>query len=136
MARQKTAAVSPTAQKATLRRRIRNFYQSFNRREWERCYSCLDPRLRARPAVEASQYADSLGAFAQSYGKVEIVHIRLSLYPDARNNKHDDRPFAYAYVFWQDDKKAFHVFRERWVNDSGRWYTRVVGLVGHEGTQR
>jgi hypothetical protein len=28
-----------------------------------------------------------------------------------------------------DELYEFHMFRERWVLESGHWFTRVVGLV-------
>jgi hypothetical protein len=49
---------------------------------------------------------------------------------DIRENKRDARPFAFVYIVWQDSDNEFHMFRERLVQDAGRWYTRVVGLVG------
>jgi hypothetical protein len=55
--------------------------------------------------------------------------IRISLHLHQQSNKHDDRPFAYVYVVWQDDAKEFRMFRERWVKHLGRWFTRVVGLL-------
>jgi hypothetical protein len=133
MPRRKSVA-SPAALRASLRRRARNFYRSYNLAKWPRCYALVDPRLRENDRVQASPHADSLAAFRRRYGDVTIWHIDVSLHTDVTNNKHDDRPFAYVYVFWQDDNKAFHVFRERWVCDSGRWYTRVAGLVAHERT--
>ena len=117
------------APKASLGRRIRNFYQHFNQGDWERCYQYVDPRLRTAGKVSEAHYVESLAAFKKRYGAIQIWYVRTSLHLDPSGNKHDDRPFAYAYVFWQDDHKGFHVFRERWVQASGRWYTRVAGLV-------
>src|ERR1700736_840757 len=123
---------APTAAlRASLWRRIISFYRRYNLDDWAGCYRHIDPRLRDQSKIEFPTYADSLGSFKERYGAIGIEHIRISLYPDARG-KNADRPFAYAYVVWQDAKKDFHVFRERWVQDSGRWYTRVVGLVAHE----
>ncbi len=49
-------------------------------------------------------------------------------------NHADPRPFAYVYIYWQDHRHAFRLFRERWVHDGGKWYTRVVGLVFHDAS--
>jgi hypothetical protein len=122
------------SQRAALRRRIKGFYQKYNEADWESCYGHLDPRLRTAGKVDPVRYADSLEAFRNRYGAVDIWYLRANLYFDVKNNR-QDRPFAYVYVFWQDEKKAFHVFRERWVYHSGHWYTRVVGLVTHKETE-
>lgn len=132
MIQHRRKAEKGTAERAALRRRIKGFYQKFNRGDWQGCYSRIDPRLRLERKVDESQYSDSLAAFQQGYGAIDIWHSRVNLYLDVKNNKHDERPFAYVYIFWQDASKAFHVFRERWVLDSGRWYSRVVGLVTHQ----
>jgi hypothetical protein len=120
--------------RTSLRRRIRSLYTRYNLGDWERCYLHLDPRLREGSRIELPQYADSLAAFKDRYGNINILYIQINLHLDVKKNKHDDRPFAYAYVIWQDASHTFHVFRERWVNDSGRWYTRVVGLVPYKET--
>jgi hypothetical protein len=119
------------SQKASLRRRIKSLYQRYNQGAWQECFLHIDPKLRNEGKVELGLYGKSLGAFKQRYGNVSIWHVKINLHLDPHNNKRDERAFAYVYVFWQDDHKAFHVFRERWVEDSGRWYTRVVGLVAH-----
>jgi hypothetical protein len=100
---------------------------SFNQGLWEKCFSMIDPVLRSK--VEFRVYADRLKVFQKTYGVVRPWHIRISLHMDASSNNHDDRSFAYVYIVWQDDAKQFHIFRERWVKDKNRWFTRVVGLV-------
>ncbi|MBL8794728.1 MAG: hypothetical protein JNM56_12545 [Planctomycetia bacterium] len=132
MIQRRQPAANVNVERTALRRRIRDFYRRFNREDWSGCFARLDPRLRQAGKVEESQYRDSLATFRQAYGEVEIWHTRVNLYLDAKNNKHDARPFAYVYVFWQDAHQAFHVFRERWVLDDGKWYTRVIGLVVHQ----
>jgi hypothetical protein len=119
-------------QRAALRGRLKRFYNLFNQRAWDKCYEYLDPRLRQPDKVNFALYAQSLGNFAEHYGDIESWHTDISLHLDASRNKQDPRPFAYVYVFWQDKRHAFHVFRERWVREAGSWYTRVVGLVTHE----
>lgn len=132
MIRQRINHYQEAALRASLRRKIKGLYQSYNREDWRQCYLSLDPRLRDLSKATFPQYAKSLQAFKRHYGAVNIWYVRTSLHLDAQRNKHDGRPFAYVYILWQDDAKAFHLFRERWVHDSGRWYTRVVGLVAHE----
>ena len=72
---------------------------------------------------------DSLQAFREAYGDVSILTIVVS---EVHRSKHDPRPFAFASIVWRDRSHEFHVFRERWVFDGKRWYTRVVGLVTHQ----
>lgn len=107
-------------------------YASFNHGAWEKCHSLVDPRLREAGKVPLAQYAAGLHAFKSAYGSINPWHVRISLHLDTASNKHDDRPFAYVYVIWQDAAHQFHMFRERWVLDAGRWYTRVAGLVGNQ----
>src|SRR5947209_5138987 len=117
------------SERATIRRRVKQMYQWLNQRLWGKCYSLIDPKLQEKSSVDRAAYEQSLSAFLQCYGEVRPWFIRTNLHLDARRNKHDDRPFAYVYVVWQDQKHGFHMFRERWVKHSGQWYTRVVGLV-------
>jgi hypothetical protein len=87
----------------------------------------IDPGLR--PKVDFRVYAEQLEAFKNRYGAVRPWHVRADLHMDGSSNKRDKRPFAYAYVVWQDKANDFHMFRERWVKDNTRWFTRVVGLI-------
>src|SRR5262249_40212668 len=120
------------AQRISLRKRVRLFYRHFAGKAWAKCFATIDPKLREASKVSAGTYAESLSQFADSYGPIDIWHIDIHLHLDAAKNKQDPRPFAYVYLFWQDSRYQFHVFRERWVHDSGKWYTRVVGLVTRE----
>jgi len=95
-----------------LRRRIRSFCQAFNRGDWARCFDFVDPTLRNQGRIEFAQYAESLAAFRAYYGKIDIWHLRANIH-GRKSAKHDDRAFAYVYVFWQDDRNGLHVFRER-----------------------
>ena len=104
-------------------------YDWFNRDLWEKCFSLIDPKVREPARVELSAYAAGLRAFKEAYGVVHLWHVRISPHLDAASNKHDQRPFAYVYVIWQDDQHGFHMFKERWVKHADRWFTRVVGLV-------
>ncbi len=125
-----TARVSVKAKEsAALRRRIRELYRCMNRHDWDGCFEHVDPKLRASGRFEPQVYTRSLQRFIEYYHKIDIWYVRVSLYLGENENKHDPRPFAYAYVLWQDVQKGLHLFRERWIRESGRWYTRVVGLV-------
>jgi hypothetical protein len=104
-------------------------YDWFNRGAWEKCFSLLDPQLTGTSKVQLPVYSRSLQAFQQAYGKIHPWHIRISLHLAASANQRDARPFAYVYVVWQDEAHGFHMFRERWVREAGRWHTRVAGLV-------
>ncbi len=121
--------VRPSAQSAplvSLRRAIRGFYDNFQKEKWELCHHRIDPKLLAAGKVDFDVYRDSLMTFKQRYGEVTILLIDIG---EIHTGKHDQRPFAYASVIWRDRLEDFHVFRERWIFDNGRWYTRVVGLV-------
>jgi hypothetical protein len=115
--------------RAALRRRVGAMIRGFNSGDWQRCYETIDPTLRAKGSPEAGRYARLMQAFREAYGEITPWHTRINLHLDASTNKHDPRPFAYVYIVWKDAASEFHLFRERWVKDGGRWYTRVVGLV-------
>ena len=117
------------AEREALRRRVKQFYARFNKAEWDRCFALVDPRLSRQGTVELGSYSRLMGAFKAVYGSVKPWLTRLSLHLDAAPRQADKRPFAYVYVIWQDEGREFHMFRERWVKDSGRWFTRVAGLV-------
>jgi hypothetical protein len=118
-----------SGQLKALRRRVLQMYASFNQGLWNKCLSLLDLLLRERTNLEPAVYAEQLHSFKNAYGRIDPWHMRISLHLDASSNKHDSRPFAYVYVVWQDASHGFHMFRERWVQHDGRWFTRVVGMV-------
>src|SRR5436190_21320809 len=128
MIKQSKPSRSQTKLRTTLSRRIRSFYRWFNQGRDEKCYTYVDPQLREESKLKAAVYSESLRAFRHEHGSVQIWFIRSNLYP-AKTNPRDPRPFAYVYLLWQDDRHEFQLFRERWVHDGERWYTRVVGLV-------
>jgi hypothetical protein len=120
------------SEREALRRRVKQMYEWFNRGLWDKCFSLIDPMLREQSKTELPVYVERLRAFREVYGSITPWHIRISLHLDASANKRDGRPFAYVYVTWQDDAHGFHMFRERWVKHSERWFTRVVGLVPNQ----
>ena len=119
------------SERDALRRRVKQFYRRFNEEDWKGCYALIDPQLTKQGKVELAQYAECMSAFKSAYGSIKLWLTRLSLHPDASSHQRDKRPFAYVYVIWQDDGHAFHMFRERWIKDADRWFTRVVGLVAN-----
>ena len=104
-------------------------YDWFEKGSWEKCFSLVDPKLREHSKVKLSGYAEQMRVFKEAYGRIHPWLIRISLHPDMSSSQHDKRSCAYVYVIWQDAAKKFHMFQERWVEDSGRWFTRVAGLV-------
>src|SRR5262245_1641171 len=117
------------SERENLRRRVKQFYQRFNSENWEGCFSMIDPRLIQGKKVELGTYVERMRAFKSVYGSVNFWRTVLSLHLNGAPNQGDVRPFGYVYVIWQDDARGFHMFRERWIKDRGRWFTRVVGLV-------
>jgi hypothetical protein len=132
MIRAMNSSARTAPERKALRRRVEQMYDWLNQERWEKCYSLIDPQLREPGKVEAPVYAERLQAFKKAYGGITPWFIRISLHCDASSNKNDARPFAYVYVIWQDERHAFHMFRERWVKNGDRWYTRVVGLVPNQ----
>jgi hypothetical protein len=104
-------------------------YEWFNQGLWEKCFERIDPKLREESKVELPVYVDQLQAFQEAYGTIHPWYIRINLHLDDSSGKPGERPFAYVYVIWQDERHGFHMFRERWVRHADQWFTRVVGLV-------
>lgn len=129
MIRAKHSVRSETAERQALRRRVRQMYDWFNQGLWEKCFSLIDPRILEKSTRKFPAYAERLQEFQEAYGAIRPWHVRIKLYLDFSSSKHDDAPFAYVYTVWQDDSHRFHMFRERWVQHGGRWFTQVVGLV-------
>lgn len=112
-----------------LRRRIKSFYARFNRGDWSGCHALIDPSLTGGGKVDRSIYSDQLNIFRDAYKVVNPWMIRLSFHLDISKSQQGKRPFAYVYLIWHDETYGYHMFRERWVNNEGLWFTRVVGLV-------
>jgi hypothetical protein len=129
MKRTADATQREATERAALRRRVVGFYCRFNAADWRGCHALIDPQLIQQGKIDFETYAKLMQAFKDAYGSVKLWHTRLSLHLDATPKQRDQRPFAYVYIVWQDDAHGFHMFRERWVKDHGRWFTRVVGLV-------
>ncbi|HEY2157468.1 MAG TPA: hypothetical protein VGH33_17705 [Isosphaeraceae bacterium] len=113
--------------KASLLQRVRYFYRFFNERDWPRCHAYVDPKLRGKHGQ--AEYGRTMDEFFSVHGPLrQMTVVSTNLYP-AGAARTDDREFAYVVLSWKDRANALHHFRERWVRDGGRWFTRVVGLV-------
>lgn len=120
------------SERQALRRRVQLFHSRFNKGLWKDCFALIDPQLTHEGKVELPKYADLMQAFKQVYGTIKSRWTDLSLHLEVSPKQRDRRPFAYVYVLWQDEGHAFHMFRERWIQHRGKWYTRVVGLVPNQ----
>jgi hypothetical protein len=120
---------------ATLRKRIKQFYEHLNREEFEKCYLTIDPCLRQTPAsVTLYQYVSSLERFLHWSGGVEVFQIGpIRLHLNEPTRQYGKRDFALVDVVWSDRSGQRRTFKERWVRDGrGRWYTRGTGFVTPE----
>src|SRR6267378_1856397 len=106
--------------RGTVRRRIKQMYEQFNQGNWEKCFSFLDPTLIQQSTLALPIYAEKMQAFKDVYGIIHPWHIRINLHLDTTSAKQDKRPFAYAYIIWQDEMHGFHMFRERWLKHQDR----------------
>jgi hypothetical protein len=113
----------------SLRRRVKQFYVRFNNEDWSGCYALIDPLLTETRKVDFAAYAERMQAFKKAYGNVKPRFTHLSLHLDTSPKQRDKRAFAYVYLIWQDEQHQFHMFRERWIEHDGSWFSRVVGLV-------
>ncbi len=127
-----TPQTAATRLAASLRRSIRQFYDQFNRGEFEKCYQLVDPTLRAAPSsITLYQYISALERFRQWCGAVTICAIDpVQLHLDEPTRQYGNRDFALVDVLWEDQVGQRRTFKERWVRgERGRWYTRCTGLV-------
>jgi hypothetical protein len=122
-----------------LRRRIKRFYDHFNRGEFDKCYLMVDPVLREVPtSITEFQYTTNLERFHQESGEIVVRDIApVQLHLDEPNRLYNNRDFALACLTCEDEKGRQHTFKERWVRDSrGRWYTRNTGFVSKDETAK
>src|SRR5437016_4022413 len=75
---QTTIERNSVSERATLRRRVKQFYDWFNREEWEKCFAVIDPKLTAKMTLNA--YAARMQAFKNVYGNIVARQIRVKLY--------------------------------------------------------
>jgi len=121
-----------SVERARLRKQILCMLDALNECQWTRCAALIDPKIHESRTFSESAYCLSLQRFMNQYGKIELWHVRLSLHLPPHSNTRDSRPFAYASIVWKDAKHRFHMFRERWIKENDRWYSRVVGLISHQ----
>ena len=83
--------------RASLSRRIRQFYRLLNAGDFSQCYLMIDPRVREKAqSVTLLQYEKALHRFRESVGSVEVLKIRdVELYLDEPNKLYEGRPFAF-----------------------------------------
>ena len=132
-----TPKTAETRLAASLQRSIRQFYDHFNRGEFEKCYQMVDPTLRATPSsVTCYQYLASLERFRQWCGAITLCAIEpVQLHLNEQTRQYGNRDFALVDVIWEDQEGQHRTFKERWVRGGrGRWYTRSTGLVGRQSS--
>jgi hypothetical protein len=117
-------------QQASLKRRIRQFYNLLNQRAFDRCHQMIDPRVRSTPSsVTLFQYENSLREFLAYFGSVKVLEITVSLHLNEPSKLYEDRDFAVGNTNWEDEAGEQHTFSERWVVEGRSWHTRSTGFV-------
>src|SRR5437868_12130103 len=87
----------------SLKRRIRQFYQLLNQRDFERCHQMIDPRVRLEPSsVTLFQYQNALGQFLDHFGSVEILELAIELHLNEPSQLYEGRDFAVGKTTWVD----------------------------------
>lgn len=115
---------------SSLKRRIRQFYQLLNQRDFGRCHQMIDPRVRLKPSsVTLFQYENALRQFLDQFGAVHVLGISLDLHINEPSALYEGRDFALGKTTWADEAGERHVFAERWVREERAWYTRSTGFV-------
>jgi hypothetical protein len=115
---------------ASLRRRIRRFYELLNAGAFASCFDMIDPAVRNKPtSVTLLQYENALREFVERYGTITPTQIDVNLHLDEPSKLYEDRDFAMGKTVWADQSGEERVFSERWVRDGKAWYTRSTGFV-------
>jgi hypothetical protein len=115
---------------SSLKRRIRQFYDLLNQRDFKRCFQLIDPRIRRMPtSVTFFQYGNALSQFLDSHGSITIQEVEIKLHLGESSTLYEDRDFALGKVTWLNETKEPQVFLERWVREGRSWYTRSTGFV-------
>jgi len=117
--------------RASLGRRIRQFYSLLNAGDFAECYRMIDPRVREKAeSVTLLQYENALRRFRKSVGSIEVLQIRdLALHLDEPNKLYEGRAFALGKTIWVDSSENRFDFSERWVCENSIWYTRSTGFI-------
>jgi hypothetical protein len=120
----------PEASQASLKRRIRQFYDSLNRGDFARCFHMIDPRVRNQPSsVTLLQYENSLRQFLEKHGSIRIEELDLVLHLNEPSKLYEGRDFALGKTAWVEETGERHLFAERWVREGRTWYTRSTGFI-------
>jgi hypothetical protein len=118
---------------SSLKRRIRQFYDLLNQRDFGRCYQMIDPRVRNKASsVTMLQYENSVGRFLDTFGSVKNLEISINLHLDEPSKLYEGRDFAVGNTAWMDEGGEQHLFSERWVCEGRVWYTRSTGFIVSE----
>lgn len=113
-----------------LKRRIREFYDLLNKRQFPGCFEMIDPRIRHNPnSVTLFQYENALREFIEVVGTVFIDNTSIEIHTDEPSEIYEGRDFALGKTTWDDERGQKHVFSERWVWEGGDWYTRSTGFL-------
>jgi hypothetical protein len=116
--------------RASLRRRIRQFYELLNEGDFVHCHQMIDPRIRQKPeSVTLLQYENSLHKFFKSIGKIKVVRVDVDLHLNEPSQLYEQRDFAVGQTCWRDKRGEEHIFNERWVREGRIWYTRSTGFL-------
>lgn len=115
---------------ASVERRIKRFYEHFNRGEFEQCHQMIDPRIRQNTAsVTLLNYTQALRNFCDRVGRLDVRRIHLTLHLEEPSTLYEGRDFAIGQADCKDEQGTEHVFRERWVREGRVWYTRSTGML-------
>jgi len=116
--------------RASLKRRLRQFYELLNKREFDRCHQMIDPRVRQKPSsVTLFQYENALSDFMAQFGSIKLLEMSLSLHLDEPSPLYEGRDFAVGKTSWLDEAGEQHFFLERWVWENRTWYNRSTGFL-------
>ena len=114
-----------------LQNRIAEFYELLKQREWEQCFTYIDPVLRDEGKVTLDAYSRTMSSFFATHGPLGNVSVQdLKLHLGQQSKLYENRDFALGDVVVQDREQRPYRLKERWVKAAdGHWYTRMVGLV-------
>jgi len=81
--------------RASLKRRVQQFYELLNKRDFDRCHQMIDPRVRQKPSsVTLFQYENALSDFMAQCGSIKLLEMSLSLHLDEPSQLYEGRDFA------------------------------------------
>jgi hypothetical protein len=117
-------------QQSSLKRRIRQFYNLLNQRDFRHCYQLIDPRVRRKPrSVTLFQYENALRQFIDQFGPIKVLEMSITLHVNEPSELYEGRDFAVGKTTCVDEAGERQVLSERWVREGRAWYTRSTGFV-------